>query len=256
MDSDRREFLKQSAELFAIATFLHFGFVARAWSKPIAPLMNRWFKEVTDLCHSVKNGKVSPIEWQDTIQILYSQIPLFEIVRYTNVDQVIKTVKYPKEKLGAIHDVPWPEIQGFPKVQPFGHKLFVYKKGSCTPPHAHNHLVSAHLVLKGSIHARTYDRIKDLEKAILINPVKDVVVNSGAVISMSDARENVHWFEGVSDVSVSFDIPVPGIEPKKQYAIPEEAYNQIYLDPTVKPNLSGKIEAPVIKFEDSVKKFG
>lgn len=26
-----------------------------------------------------------------------------------------------------------------------------------------------------------------------------------------DARDNVHWFEGVSDRSISFDVPIGGI---------------------------------------------
>jgi hypothetical protein len=65
----------------------------------------------------------------------------------------------------------------------------------------------------------------------------------------------VHWFEGVSERSVSFDVPVGDIAPGIAYRHAAEAYNQIYLDPTVAPRGDGRIEAPVIKFSEAVEKF-
>ena len=73
---------------------------------------------------------------------------------------------------------------------------------------------------------------------------------------MSDARDNAHWFEGVSaEPSISFDIPI-GVTPDKTYRHEAEGYNQIFLDPAVAPRADGKIEAPIIKFEQSKLRFG
>jgi hypothetical protein len=33
---------------------------------------------------------------------------------------------------------------------------------------------------------------------------------------MSDDENNVHWFEGVSDIAVTFDVPVWDISPEKK----------------------------------------
>ena len=151
--------------------------------------------------------------------------------------------------------MPWPEVEGFPGALRFGHKLFVYRKGSVTPPHAHNHLVSAHLIVRGQVRTRTYDRVQDLETSILLKPTRDEIPRPGTLVTMSDARDNVHWFEGVSEQSISFDIPVVDVTPDKHYRHPAEAYSQIYLDPTVAPRANGTIEAPIIKFRESVRKF-
>ena len=159
------------------------------------------------------------------------------------------------QKLGAVAQVPWPEVEGFPKALRFGHKLFVYRKGSVTPPHAHNYMVSAHLILRGEVRTRTFHRVQDLETSILLKPTRDEIPKPGTLVTMSDERDNVHWFEGVSERSISFDIPVVDINPDKQYRHPAEVYNQIYLDPTGAPRADGTIEAPIIEFRDSVRKF-
>ena len=156
---------------------------------------------------------------------------------------------YPRLLAFQKHDC----TEGLPKNVDFGHKLFIYRKGSVTPPHAHNNLVSAHLVVKGEIRVRTFDRVEDLDKALLLRPTKDQIEKVGSTISMSDYKDNVHWFEGMSDVSVSFDVPVPKIELNKKYLHEAEGYNQIFLDVSVAPRKDGLIEAPIIKFAESVK---
>jgi hypothetical protein len=106
------------------------------------------------------------------------------------------------------------------------------------------------------VRTRTFDRVEDLETAILLEPTRDEISRPGALVSMSDARDNAHWFEGMSEQpSISFDIPI-GVTPKKVYRHPAEGYNQIFLDPTVAPRADGRIEAPIIKFEQSKLRFG
>jgi hypothetical protein len=73
---------------------------------------------------------------------------------------------------------------------------------------------------------------------------------------MADARDNAHWFEGVSaEPAISFDIPI-GVTPDKTYRHQAEGYNQIFVDPTVAPRADGKIEAPIIAFQESRRRFG
>lgn len=252
---ERREFLTKSAEAALFYSFYHFLTLTRAWGKSIEPIIKKWIREIEDISASVQNAKITPQEWQNAIERLHSKVPLKDIIKFVDLDRALKIVKYPKEKLGGIVDTVWPEIAGLPKAADMGHKLFIYRKGTSTPPHAHNHLVSAHLVVKGNIHVRTFDRIQDLDKAVLIKVSRDQVAKPGMTVSMSDYKDNVHWFEGLTDISVSFDVPVPNIEPKKEYVIPVEGYSQFFIDPTVPARPDGLIEAPVIKFVDSIKQF-
>ena len=253
MAVDRRAFLLQSARLAAWYGVFELAHGTSAWAQEMNSVAGRWAKELGEICAAVRAGRLEPLEWQKAIERLHDRVPLEEIVKFVDLDAVLTRLQPPKEKLGAVQDVPWPEKQAM--AAGFGHKLFVYRRGACTPPHAHNHLVSAHLVLKGNIRTRTFDRLADLEQSILLHPTGDRVVKPGQTVSMSDERDNVHWFVGMSEVSVSFDVPVGDISPAKQYRHPAEAMNQIFLDPTVPARSDGRIEAPIIPFKESVKRF-
>ena len=175
-----------------------------------------------------------------------------ELIKALDVNQILRTIRYPKEKLGAIQNVRLPTIE--PRdTEGFAPKLFVYRKGSCTPPHAHNHLVSAHLILRGKIRTRKFNRLEDVEQAIEIEPTVDDVFGPGHTDSMSDDENNVHWFEGVSDIAVTFDVPVWNISPGKKYGYPVNG--QIFIDPTVPARADGRIVAPIISFPAAVRKF-
>lgn len=252
MSFDRRTFLLRCARLAAWYGVLELGDRTSAWAGGAEPVIRRWTKELEEICAAVRTGTLQPAAWQTAIERLHAQVPLEEIVRFVDLEAAVARIKHPERRLGAVEDVKWPG-SGQPG---FGHKLFVYRKGACTPPHAHNHLVSAHLVLRGQMRVRTFDRIQDLEQSILIQPTDDRTAGPGHTVSMSDDRNNVHWFEGVSDVSVSFDVPVANIAPEKAYRHPAEAYNQIYLDPRVPARADRRIEAPIIKFKESVRRFG
>jgi hypothetical protein len=250
LDLSRRKFIASSIEALGFYYLFQTVHGSAAWAKPIEPIIKIWIRQVNEACVSVRSGKLSPKDWQASISQLHSKIPVDDILKFVDLEKVLRNIHHPKERLGAVQDVPWPAVEGFPQTT-FGHKIFVYRKGSCTPPHAHNHLVSAHLIIMGKMRIRTFDRIKDLEKAVLLKATRDEIPSIGTTVSMSDYRDNVHWFEGISDYSATFDIPVPNIEPLKKYTHQAEALNQIYLNASVRPRGDGLVEAPIILFEES-----
>ncbi len=251
MSFTRREFT-------GLAVFTALAWITRsdAWTREIPRALQRWILRLGEIGHAVQTDAMAPGRWQEAMQELYAGLSPEELVTFIDMDRLIAGLSYPKEKLGAVVNVPWPQVDGFPATLQFGHKLFVYRQGAVTPPHVHNHLVSAHWVLRGEIRARTYDRVQDLETSVVLRPTRDEVARPGALITMSDERDNGHWFEGVGPQSISFDIPIGDITPRKQYRHPAEAFNQIYVDPTVAPQVNGTIDAPIIPFRDSVRKFG
>lgn len=248
----RRKFLLHSCELAACYGVLQLGFLHRAWAATVPREMEHWSRELMRLASEVRAGRLAPQAWQHAIEQLHSTMTISELIKALDVDQILRTINYPKEKLGAIQDIRLPALE--PKeMEGFGRKLFVYRKGSCTPPHAHNHLVSAHLILRGKIRTRKFNRLEDVEQAIEIEPTVDDVFGPGHTDSMSDDENNVHWFEGVSDIAVTFDVPVWGISPGKKYGYP--ANGQIFIDPTVPARADGRIVAPIISFPAAVRKF-
>ncbi len=253
MNDPRRRFLLGSARLAAWYGVLFLGASRSAWGRGLSLTAAQWSQELESLALEVKAGRRSGEAWQSAIEALHSRIPLEELVSALDVATIVKGIKHPTDKLGAVHDVALPGAG--PGASHFGHKLFVYRKGACTPPHAHNHLVSAHLVLQGNIRVRTFDRVQDLEDSLLLDPRTDRVVGPGQTVSMSDGRDNVHWFEGVSELSVSFDVPVADIDPEKNYRHPAEGMNQLFVDPTGPKRGDGYVDAPLIRFREAVRRF-
>lgn len=229
---------------------------ARAWASPVDPLLRAWFVRLHEIGHAVRSGQMSPAAWQSAMEELYRELSPAELVEFIDTDRLLAGLKYPEQKLGAVASVAWPHIDGVSAAPRLTAKLFVYRKGSTTPPHVHNHLVSAHWVVRGEIRTRTFDRLEDRESAILLRPTRDEIARPGTLVTMSDARDNGHWFEGRSELAISFDIPISGVTPEKQYRHPDEAgSNQIFVDPTVRPRGDGSIEAPILPFADSVRRF-
>lgn len=255
MESSRRNFLISTTHAIATYVFLFHVTQARAWTQSVESKITKWAKRLGEIGHDVQSGEITPIQWQSEMDRLYQNLSVSDLSQFINKDQILKTLHYPKEKIGAIGNISWPKVQGFPKDLIFGHKLFVYRKGTVTPPHAHNHLVSAHFVIEGEIQVRTFNREMDLENSLLISPSQNRIAKIGELITMSDTNENVHWFEGIGERSISFDIPIANISPKKTYRQIAGDYNQIFIDPTVPARSDGKIEAPILSFQESLKKF-
>lgn len=72
---------------------------------------------------------------------------------------------------------------------------------------------------------------------------------------MSDERDNAHWFVATTDNAYTLDIPIPKVNLAKHYALQANEFGMIFVDPTVKARGDGKIHAPVLSFEISLKKF-
>lgn len=254
---DRRECMKRLATSLALFQFYKLAIVRDAIAGTLKPDFENWIRAIEIDALQVRSGKMKLNIWQGKMDRLHNRVPLEDVLRFTDLEKVLKIPRAGmKEKIASVHDVPWPKLgQDSPAEIPFGHKLYIYRKGDVTPPHAHNHLVSAHLIIKGKIRVRTYNRIEDTNKGIVIKPTQDEILGVGSVVTMSDMRDNVHWFVSEQDQSVSFDIAVPDIEPEKKYKHKAQAFNQIFLDPTVAPRVDGKIEAPIIPFAEALRRF-
>ena len=248
----RRSFVLRSCRLAAWYGVLQLGFRHRAWASSAPPVLGSWARELVKLASEVRAGGVSPQEWQHAIEHLHGTMPVSELCKTLDVDQLLRTIKQPKENVAAIQDIRLPGVDQT-ALQGFGSKIFVYRKGSCTPPHAHNHMVSAHLILRGQIRTRKFDRLEDEQHAIVIKPTVDDVFGPGHTDSMSDDENNVHWFVGVSDLAVTFDVPVWDVSPEKEYSY--RGNGQIFIDPTAPWRGDGRIAAPIMSFAAALRKF-
>ena len=217
--------------------------------------LDRWAREVVDLNRALASGAIGLLDWQDRIAALNTSVPVGDISRYLEIDKLTRHFTYPT-RLAETIDPHFPkEVSVDGVARPWFMRVFAMREGGAIVPHAHNNMVSAHLVVHGSFHARTYDRIVDEERAIAIKPSLNRHLSPGDVITMSDDRDNVHWLVAQQRHSLTFDVGVVSINKTRTYKTSADNYSMVYLDPTQKPGQDGLIHAPVLSFDQSVGKF-
>jgi hypothetical protein len=252
--------ITRRATFAALAAAAALHAVSRSGALAAAPrTLGQWAQDVADLNRDLAAGKIALTDWQDRIAALHAGVELKDLRRYLDFDRLTKAMAFPSQ-LAETADPKFPEtivVDGIER--PWFIRFFGMKKGGAIVPHVHNNMVSAHLVIDGRFHARTYDRMVDLPDAkgdaVLLRPFRDEVLGAGGIVTMSDDRENAHWLVAEADRSFTFDVGVLELSKTRGYSIPANKYSMIFVDPTGDEDGYGLIRAPVIDFEESVAKF-
>jgi hypothetical protein len=213
----------------------------------------RWLAPLARLCRDLKAGDLTAEAWQDGIAKLWAGTDLTDLLRDVDLDRLLTGVDLP-ENMAGVRDVPLPALRGLPLR--FGHKIFALRRGAAVVPHAHNNMASAHLVVQGTFHVRTFQRLRDEDGALILTPSIDRTFRAGEALTMSDTRDNVHWLVATSERACTFDTPVSELVKGKSYKTPANEWGMIHVDPTGKPGADGTVRAPVITFEEAIRRFG
>ncbi len=106
-------------------------------------------------------------------------------------------------------------------------------------PHQHHNLISTHVVLRGKIHLREYQRIAtDDADNLVLEPARDAVLTEGEMFQASEWCNNVHWFGAVDGPALMFSIDARGYEPttfheeKPELNGDASGFGRRYIDPT------------------------
>jgi hypothetical protein len=138
-----------------------------------------------------------------------------------------------------------------PKKLVFGKQIFALKKGRSVVPHGHNNMATAFLILNGDLRGRHYDRLEDEKDHIIIRPTIDRSFKLAEYSTVSDYKDNIHWFKAESDVAYIFNIHVNDCRPKSELQT-----GRVYLNPNGEALSGGLIRAPRIGYTESHKLFG
>lgn len=253
----RRSFLKMNVQLLAQGYLCYAGLRAGAFSTKDRPLFAAWVEELEQIAADLRGGKTVPLEWQRAMEGLYQKVPFEVLSQALDFDALLKASQ-PETLLGNIVKVNFPGFPQAGKRLGYGHKMFVMKRGGAIIPHAHNDMVSAHLVIRGAFRVRTYHRRFDLEEAsgfIPLEPATDRIFKTGEVLTMSDDAHNVHWLVAQTNQAATFDIPIANLGSERRYAHEANSYSMIFLDPLSEKGGDGVIRAKILTFEDAAARF-
>ena len=244
---DRRQLLTGSFGAFCVYALLAEARAAAPGDTRVSAA--RWIARQDALARALRDGAVSQTGWHDAVNALARDVDVAALaadIRRADLKPAADPFGHdPQKRFVAFRDE-----QGKPVRVAYATALFSFSQASAITPHAHKHMASAHMVLEGRVRIRTFDRVADGDRAILIRPTRDEVARAGDAAAMTSAKDNVHWFAPRSAHAMTFDVIVDGLDPGA------ERYLIQPLDPLGGTHhADGTISAPILTFAESMNRY-
>jgi hypothetical protein len=247
----RRSFNSKLLGTLAAYGLIETLFRGDAFADSVKPVINQWMRDLVTLTQDLKVGrKLKDTEFQAKLEELYKRVDLPELLKLLDLNKLERSVKLPDNGARSV-GIDLRKVEGLPKQLVFGKQIFCLKKGRSVVPHGHSNMCTGFIVLRGEFEGKHYDRVEDHADHYLIKPTLDRVFKAGEFSTVSDHKDNVHWFKATSDTGFIFNIHVMGYDPSIKLAT-----GRLYLDPDGQNTRGGLIVAKKMSSEECHKKYG
>jgi hypothetical protein len=246
----RRSFTQQSLGTLLTYSLLETISHRDAFADEVKPIAAKWLVDVNQLSVDMKGQKLPELDWQKKVEDLFAKVELNDVLKLIDFDKLMAGTKYIDNGALSLR-FNFPQVEGVPKQLVFGKQIFALKKDRSVVPHGHNNMATAFLILKGDLQGKHYDRMEDQKEHIVIKPTIDRKFSPGECSTVSDYKDNVHWFKAITEPAFIFNLHVMGIRPGAS-----EPTGRIYLDPQGEQLAGGLIKARRIGYEESLKLYG
>ncbi len=246
----RRDFHAQ-----LLGSAITFSLIEWLWARDlyaagVKPTIEKWFAELVEMTRDLRGQKLTDVQFQAKMEDLYKRVDLPELCKLIRLDEVEKTTKLPDNGAANV-GFDLSQVEGLPAKLGFGKQIFGCKKGRSIVPHGHANMCTGFIVLKGQWRGRHYDRLETHTDHYILKPTIDRTFGPGELSTISDHKDNVHWFEATSDVGFIFNVHVIGYDKTIQ-----EASGRLYLDPHGEKLANGLIKAPKMTSAECHRKYG
>jgi hypothetical protein len=246
----RRSFTKRMLGSLTAAGLIETLYAGNLFADSVKPIIQQWLKDLNDLGQDLKGHKVKDIDFQAKLEELYGRVDLPELLKLVDLDRAARNLKYP-DKGAANLGIDLSKVNGLPGRLVFGKQIFAMRKGRSVVPHGHDNMCTGFLILKGEFTGKHYDRVEDHADHYLIKPTIDRLFKPGECSTVSDHKDNVHWFKAESETAFIFNIHVMGYNPDN----PKTA-NRVYVDPDGEKVQGGLLLARKISSRECHRKYG
>ncbi len=245
---NRRSFTKGLVSSIVTYSLIDSMLASNAFAAPVKPIVKHWSIGLNQFCEDLRKESITPQEWQEQVEMLYRVVDLNELLLFIDFKNLIKGFDYPELGVNT-RPVKFPKLAGLPENTIFVKKIFGMKKDRSIIPHGHSNMVSAHLVINGEMHLRQYEKLNQEKNNLIIKPTVDKTVSIGECSSISDEKDNVHWFIANSDTAYTFDVIMLDLAGEK--------YDIHNLDIYEKQDLNdGTMRVPILDVETALRKYG
>lgn len=223
---------------------------SNALGQCIRPITGKWLLEVERISKDLRGEKLSLPAWQQKIEEIFNRIDFSDLLRTIDYTQLAKDALFPDDHDSAL-PLEFPPVEGLPADLSYDPFFIAMSKGRAIVPHAHHNMTSMHLVLDGKLQVRHYDRVKDEPSHLIIKPTLDREFKRGDLSTVSDRKDNIHWFQTLSDTAFIFSVGVFKINPNRDFS------GRDYIDPRGGEKLGdGLIRARRIEEKEARKLYG
>ncbi|OWK38055.1 hypothetical protein [Fimbriiglobus ruber] len=250
MQPSRREF---SARLFG--SLVAYGLVETLWTRDlfadaIKPAIGDWFRELVTMTKDLRGRKLSDLEFQTKMEDLYRRVDLTALAGLVKLDEIEKKTKLPENGAASL-GFDLSRVEGLPREVEFGKQIFGCRKDRSIVPHGHANMCTGFIVLKGKWLGRHYDKVETQKDHYVVKPTINREFGPGDLSTISDHKDNVHWFKAVSDTAYIFNVHVTGYDPDMS-----GGSGRLYLDPDGEKLSGGLIRAAKMSSTECHKKYG
>ncbi len=249
-ETTRRTFAKETLGSLLTMSLLETIFAEDLLAAEIKPITARWMAEVEAMSQELKGKKLPQRVWQKQMERLLNQVDLPDLLKFLDFDKLTRNIQFQERGERSVR-AKFPEVEGLPKDLVFGHQIFALRKGRSVVPHGHNNMATSFIVLRGEFHGRHYDRLEDDRKTMIIKPTIDRQFGPGEYSTISDHKNNVHWFKATSETAFIFNIHVLDLN-----ALSGVRNGRIYVDPNGEQLSGGRIRARKLKTAEAFKLYG
>jgi hypothetical protein len=225
-------------------------FARDLFAAAVKPVIQKWLLDLQALSVDLKDHKVKDIDFQAKLEELYSKVDLPELIKLVELDRLTSGLKFP-DKGAANLGFDLSKVEGLPRKLVFGKQIFAMKKGRSVVPHGHDNMCTGFVVLRGDFSGKHYDRLEDHKDHYLIRPTIDRMFKPAEFSTISDHKDNVHWFRAESETGFIFNIHVMGYNPDNP-----NTPARVYVDPDGKRIAGGLIVAKKMTSAECHKKYG
>jgi hypothetical protein len=210
----------------------------------------RWLADVNQLGLDLKGKALDQQAWQKKVEELLVQVDLPDLLSLIDFDRLTAGVKFAERGERSLRPT-FPKVEGLPTEWSFGKQIFALREGRSVVPHGHNNMATAFLILKGELRGRHYDRLKDEPGYLIVKPTIDRKFVPGECSTVSDYKDNVHWFQATSDQAYIFNLHVMDVNPN-----PTQPTGRVYVDPQGEKLAGGLTRARRIGFKEANALYG
>ena len=242
----RRDFQQQALGSLLTWSLLDTLFSRNAFGDEVKLIASKWLAELNAMSLDLKGKKLEQVQWMKQVEQLLAKVDLAEMLKFIDFDALTKDVKF--QDRGELSLRPkMPKIEGHPTLV-YGNQVFALNKDRSVVPHGHDNMATAFLILKGNFHGRHFDRLEDDKTHMIIRPTIDGTFGPGTYSTVTDVKDNVHWFQATTDGSFIFNIHVMSVKPG--------ATGRVYIDPDGEKLSGGRIKAKKINHAEANKLYG